>query len=149
MPNLTTTSFNTEPSGPVILRNRTKSGTLLATLNMQSTPSNDFITVILRNQDGITTVETENNNNLPTEEEVRMEGVEWKASIKKANGEENSHAGMSWIECHDDECLVHMSEKTEVGGSRENQNNNHRWHHTPTYNEISATDGDAKSQHTK
>ena len=82
---------------------------------MQLTPSNDFITVILRNQDGVTTVETDNNSSLPTQEEVRKEEEEWKASIEKAKKEENSHAGISWIDCHDDECLVHMSEKDRSG----------------------------------
>ena len=77
--------------------------------------SNDFITVIHRNQDGVTTIETENNSNLPTQEEVRKEEEEWKASIEKAKKEENSHAGMSWIDCHDDECLVHMSDKDGSG----------------------------------
>ena len=108
----TTTSFNTQPSGPVILPNTTKSGTLLATSNMQSIQSNDFITVILKNQDGVTTIETENNSSLPTQEEVKKEEEEWKASIKKAEKEENSHAGMSWTACYDDECIVHMSEKS-------------------------------------
>ena len=81
---------------------------------MQPTPSNDFITVILRNQDRVTTIETENNSNLPTQEEVRKEEEECKESIEKANKneEENSHAGMSWTACYDDECLVHMSEKS-------------------------------------
>ena len=79
---------------------------------MQPTPSNDFITVILRNHDGVTTIETENNSNLPTQEEVRKEEEEWKESIEKANKEEDSHAGMSWTACYDDECLVHMSEKS-------------------------------------
>ena len=79
---------------------------------MPETQSNDFITVILRNQDGVTTVETENNSNLPTQEEVRKEEEEWKASIEKANKEEVSHAEMSWTACYDDECLVHMSEKS-------------------------------------
>jgi len=81
---------------------------------MQETPSNDFITVILRNQDGVTTIETENNSSLPTQEEVRKEAEEWKESIEKANRneEENNHAGMSWTACYDDECLVHMSEKS-------------------------------------
>ena len=80
---------------------------------MQPTPSNDFITVILRNQDGVTTIETENNSSLPTQEEVRKEEEEWKESIEKANKneEENNHAGMSWTACYDDECVVHMSEK--------------------------------------
>ena len=80
---------------------------------MPETLSNDFITVILRNQDGVTTIETENNSNLPTQEEVRKEEEEWKESIEKANKNEkdNSHAGMSWTACYDDECLVHMSEK--------------------------------------
>ena len=82
---------------------------------MQPTPSNDFITFILRNQDGITTVETENTSNLPTQDKVRKEEEEWKASIKKGKEEENSHAGMSWIDCHDDKCLVHMSEKNGSG----------------------------------
>ena len=82
---------------------------------MQPTPSNDFITVILRNQDGVTAVETENNSNLPTHEEVRKKEDEWKASIEKAKKEEDSHADMSWIDCDDDECLVHMSEKDGSG----------------------------------
>ena len=109
-----TTNSNTEPSGPVILLNTIKSGTLLATSNMQPTPSNDFITVILRNQDGVTTIETENNSNLPTQEEVRKEEKEWKESIERANKneEENNHASMSWTACYDDECLVNMSEKS-------------------------------------
>ena len=81
---------------------------------MQPTPSNDFITVILRNQDRVTTVETENNSSLPTQEEVRKEEEEWRESIEKANKmeEENNHAGMSWTAYYDDECLVHMSEKS-------------------------------------
>ena len=66
-------------------------------------PSKDFITVILRNQDGVTRVKTENNSNLPTQEEVRKQEEEWKASIEKAKKEENSHADMSWIDCHDEE----------------------------------------------
>ena len=84
---------------------------LPVTSNMPETSSNDFITIILRNQDGITIIENENNSNLPTQEEVRKEEEEWNASIEKANIEENRHAGMSWIDCHDDPCLVHMSEK--------------------------------------
>ena len=80
----TTMNLKTKPSGPVILLTRIKSGTLLVPSNMQPTPSNDFITVIPKNQDGITTIETENNRSLPTQEEVRKEEVEWKASIKKA-----------------------------------------------------------------
>ena len=77
-------------------------------------PSNDFITVILRNQDGVTTIETKNNSSLPTQEEVRKEEEEWKESIEKANKNEgdNDHAGMSWTACYDNECLVHMSEKS-------------------------------------
>ena len=45
---------------------------------------------------------------------MRKEEGEWKESIEKANKneEENSHAGMSWTACYDDECLVHMSEKS-------------------------------------
>ena len=84
---------------------------------MPETLSNDFITVILRNQDGVTTIETENNSNLPTQEEVRKEEKEWKESIEKANKneEENNHASMSWTACYDDECLVHMSEKDGSG----------------------------------
>ena len=82
---------------------------------MQPTPSNDFITVILRNQDGITTVETENNSSLPTQEEVRKKEEEWKASIKKAKREEGNHVNMSWTACYDDECLVHMSDKDGKG----------------------------------
>ena len=78
---------------------------------MQPAPSNDFITFILKNQDGVTTVETENNGSLPTQEEVRKIEEQWKASFEKAKKEENSHADMSWIDCHDEECLVHMSEK--------------------------------------
>ena len=92
----TTTNFNTEPSGPVILLNTTESGILPVTSKMQETQSNDFITVILRNQDGVTTIETENNSNLPSQEVVRKEEEEWKASIEKANKEEDSHTGMSW-----------------------------------------------------
>ena len=82
---------------------------------MQSTPSNDFITIILRNLDGVTTIETENNSNLPTQEEVKKEEEEWKASIEKAKKEEDNHANMSWTACYDDECLVHMSEKDGKG----------------------------------
>ena len=79
---------------------------------MPEMPSNDFITIILRNQDGVTTIETRNNSNLTTQEEVRKEEEEWKTSIEKAEKEANSHAGMSWTACYDDECLVHMSEKS-------------------------------------
>ena len=78
---------------------------------MPETQSNYFITVILRNQDRVTTIETENNSSLPTHEEVKKEEEEWKASIEKANKKEDDHAGMSWTACYDDECLVHMSEK--------------------------------------
>ena len=35
--------------------------------------------------------------------------------IKKANKEEDSHAGMSWTAWYNDECLVHMSEKDRRG----------------------------------
>ena len=69
---------------------------------MPETPSNDFITVILRNQYGVTNIETENNSSLPTQEEVRKEEEEWKMSIKKAEKEENRHAGRSWTACYDD-----------------------------------------------
>ena len=78
---------------------------------MPETPSNDFITVILRNKDGITTIQTENNSNLLTQEEVKREEEESKAFIEKAMKEENNHASMSCTECYDNECLVHMSDK--------------------------------------
>ena len=107
----TTTNSNTEPHGPIILLNRTKACTLLATWNVKPTLSSDFITVILRHHDGVITIAREANSGLPTQEEVKKEEEEWKASIEKAKKTENNHAGMSWIDCHDDECLVHMSEE--------------------------------------
>ena len=82
---------------------------------MQTTALNDFITVILRKRDGITTVETENTSNLPNQEEVRTKEEKWEATIENAKKEEYSQAGMSWIDCHDDKCLVHMSEKDGSG----------------------------------
>ena len=32
--------------------------------------------------------------------------------MEKGHKEEDGHAGMSWTACYDDECLVHMSEKS-------------------------------------
>ena len=74
---------------------------------MQPMPSNDFITVILRNQDGVATVEAENNSDLPTQAEVIKEEEEWKASIKKARKKENNDTSMSWTACYNDQCQVH------------------------------------------
>ena len=56
-------------------------------------------------------IETEKNSNLPTQEAVRREEVQWKASIEKANKVEDNHAGMFGIDYYDEEYLVHMGEK--------------------------------------
>ena len=82
---------------------------------MPASQSNDFIRVILTNQDGITNITTENASILPTQEEVKKEKEEWKTSIEAARKKEKDHAGLSWTGCYDDECLVHMGDKDAEG----------------------------------
>ena len=62
---------------------------------MPASQSNDFIKVILTNHDWVTKIETENASTLPTQEEVRKEEEEWKASIEAARKKEKDHAGKS------------------------------------------------------
>ena len=78
---------------------------------MPASQLNDFIKVIVTNHDGVTNITTENDSTLPTQEEVRKEEEEWKASIETARKKDKGHAGKSWTACYDDVCLVHMSDK--------------------------------------
>ena len=82
---------------------------------MPASQSNDFIKVILTKHDGVTNITTENVSTLPTQEEVRKEEEEWKASIEAAGKKEKDHEGKSWTACYDNECLVHMSDKDAEG----------------------------------
>ena len=108
-------SSNTELSGLATLLKTITFGILRATSRMPASQSNDFIKVILTKQDGVTKIETENASTLPTQEEVRKEEEEWKASIEAGRKKVKDHAGISWTACYDDECLVHMSDKDAEG----------------------------------
>ena len=109
--NINEISSNTELSGQDILPNTIKSGTQQATSRIPISQSNNFIKVILTNYDGVTNISTEHLSTLPTQEEVRKEEEEWKASIEAARKKEKDQAGKSMTACYDDECLVHMSDK--------------------------------------
>ena len=66
---------------------------------MPASQSNDFIKVILTNQEGVTNIATENVSTLPTQEEVKKEGAEWMTSIEAAKKKEKDHGEMSWTAC--------------------------------------------------
>ena len=130
-----------ELSGHNTLPNTIKFGIQKATSKMPASQSNDFIKVILTNQDRVTNITNENLSTLPTQEEVRKNEAEWKTSIKTARKKENYHGVCPGQLATTTSALCTWETKMSRGGSLNKPENNHQPHHTRISLEGNATIG--------